>query len=349
MAQLSNNPIYILLGILLGLVASLILLRLVFRKLHNKIQHSKTSWDDLILNSIQKPTQVLLLYFWVQYALHITQTHFIALPTLFSLLNLTPLLLIVWTLFRFVDKLAIQLNKVKANVDADSIYLIVRLIKILLILITVLMVAQYFGLSIASILTFGGMSGIVIGFAAKDMLANIFGGLMLQIDKPFSTGDWIRSDEKGFEGTVEKIGWRMTKIITFSKNPIYIPNAIFSNIHIETPSRMRNRRIKATIGVRYDDVANILLIISKIKEYLQNHSEIDQNNTLMVNLSEFNAYSVDFFIYTFTNTTNWQKFHAIKQEVLLSISDIISQHGAQIAYPTQVLNLNTDTTTELKT
>jgi MscS family membrane protein len=99
-----------------------------------------------------------------------------------------------------------------------------------------------------------------MGFAAKDMLSNIFGGLMLQMDRPFSTGDWIRSSQ--FEGTVEKIGWRMTRIRTFSKNPIYIPNSIFASIPIETPSRMTNRRINEVIGIRYDDIAKIPLFHS---------------------------------------------------------------------------------------
>jgi MscS family membrane protein len=79
------------------------------------------------------------------------------------------------------------------STDKDSVRLIARLIKILIIASIVLGVAQYFGFSISGLLTFGGVGGIVMGFAAKDMLSNIFGGLMLQMDRPFSTGDWIRS------------------------------------------------------------------------------------------------------------------------------------------------------------
>jgi len=96
-------------------------------------------------------------------------------------------------------------------------------------------------------------SRILVGSVAKDMLANIFGGLMIQMDKPFSTGDWIRTTDKSIEGVVEKIGWRMTRIRTFNKNPLYVPNGIFSTIPIETPSRMTNREIYVVIGIRYDD------------------------------------------------------------------------------------------------
>jgi MscS family membrane protein len=158
--------------------------------------------------------------------------------------------------------------------------LIIRLIKILIIASIVLGIAQYFGFSISSLLTFGGVGGIVMGFAAKDMLSNIFGGLMLQMDRPFSTGDWIRSSQ--FEGTVEKIGWRMTRIRTFSKNPIYIPNSIFASIPIETPSRMTNRRINETIGIRYNDIAQMSDIVTEVEAMLKTNKDIEQSQALRV-------------------------------------------------------------------
>ena len=90
-------------------------------------------------------------------------------------------------------------------------------------------------------------------FAAKDLLANFFGGLTIYLDRPFAVGDWIRSPDREIEGTVERIGWRLTLIRTFDKRPLYIPNAVFTTIAVENPSRMHNRRIYETIGIRYDD------------------------------------------------------------------------------------------------
>ncbi|WP_139699328.1 mechanosensitive ion channel family protein, partial [bacterium endosymbiont of Bathymodiolus sp. 5 South] len=214
---------------------------------------------------------------------------------------------------------------------------IARLIKILIIASIVLGVAQYFGFSISGLLTFGGVGGIVMGFAAKDMLSNIFGGLMLQMDRPFSTGDWIRSSQ--FEGTVEKIGWRMTRIRTFSKNPIYIPNSIFASIPIETPSRMTNRRINEVIGIRYDDIAKIPAIITEVEAMLKAHKEIDQSQALRVYFNYFNASSLDCNIVAFTKTTSKDKYQQVKQKILLNIADIITKHKAEIAYPTQTLHI----------
>jgi MscS family membrane protein len=72
-------------------------------------------------------------------------------------------------------------------------------------------VAQYFGFSISGLLTFGGVGGIVMGFAAKDMLSNIFGGLMLQMDRPFSTGDWIRNANHFINTAIGHTRWRLNR------------------------------------------------------------------------------------------------------------------------------------------
>ena len=181
---------------------------------------------------------------------------------------------------------------------------------------------------------------MAIGFAAKDLLSNFFGGLMLYLDRPFAVGDWIRSPDKNIEGTVENIGWRLTMIRTFNKRPLYVPNSTFASISVENPSRMTHRRIKETIGVRYDDGSKLEAIIEDVREMLRHHNEIDTRQTLMVNFNSFAPSSLDFFIYTFTKTTNWVKYHRVKQDVLFRIMQIIEQHGAEIAFPTSTLHLN---------
>jgi MscS family membrane protein len=162
---------------------------------------------------------------------------------------------------------------------------------------------------------------------------------MVYLDRPFQVGDWIRSPDKDIEGTVEEIGWRQTRIRTFSKRPIYVPNSIFMNIIVENPSRMSHRRINETIGIRYKDIAVMNDIVNDVKQMLLHHYEIDTNETMIVNFDEFNESSVDFFIYTFTKTTNWIKYHEVKHDVLLKIADIIEKHNAGIAFPTQVLQV----------
>ena len=102
---------------------------------------------------------------------------------------------------------------------------------------------------------------------------------------------------------------------------------------------MLNRRIHETVGLRYEDVHCAAEIVRDVRSMLREHREIDQDQTLMVNLNEFSESSVDFFVYAFTKTTNWAEYHGVKEDVLLRISDIVGQHGAEIAFPTRTVHL----------
>ncbi|HEY9120256.1 MAG TPA: mechanosensitive ion channel domain-containing protein, partial [Marinobacter sp.] len=144
---------------------------------------------------------------------------------------------------------------------------------------------------------------------------------------------------RNIEGTVEHIGWRLTTLRTFDKRPLYVPNAVFTTISVENPSRMLNRRIYETIGIRYADVSGMAEIVAEIRTMLENHEDIDQDQTIIVNFLAFNASSLDIMIYTFTKTIEWVRFHEVKQDVLLKISDIIEGHGAEVAFPTRTLHL----------
>ena len=217
-----------------------------------------------------------------------------------------------------------------------------RVLRASVIITTGLLILQVYGLPIEGVLAFGGIGGIAVGFAAKDVLANFFGTLMLLVDKPFVVGDWIRSPDREIEGTVEDVGWRTTRIRTFDRRPLYVPNANFASLTVENPQRMENRRIYETFRLRYEDMPRVKELMDEVREMLRNHPAIDVTRTLMVNLDTYTEFSVNFFVYTFTKTTEWTEFHEIKEEILLLISDIVHKHGADFAFPTQTLYLEND-------
>ena len=165
---------------------------------------------------------------------------------------------------------------------------------------------------------------------------------MVYLDRPFAVGDWIRSPDRNIEGTVEKIGWRLTIIRTFDSRPLYVPNSVFTSIALENPSRMRNRRIYETIGIRYADAAKVKVIVDDVRSMLSEHEDIDPTKTLIVNFNTFAASSLDFFVYTFTKTTNWVEFHGVKEKVLLEIYAVVEAHGAEVAFPTSTIHLESD-------
>ena len=195
------------------------------------------------------------------------------------------------------------------------------------------------GFSLSGVLAFGGIGGLAIVFAAKDLLANFFGGLMIYLDRPFAVGDWVRSPDREIEGIVEKIGWRLTVIRCFDSRPRYIPNSVFTHITLENPSRMVNREIWETIGIRYDDASKMGNIVRDVKTMLQSHPDIDTSKFLMVAFNTFAPSSLDFFLYCLTKTPKWVEFHTVKQKVLLKILDIIHACGAEVALPTSTVHV----------
>ena len=223
--------------------------------------------------------------------------------------------------------------------DRATLDAIVKLLRLSVLITAFLVALQTLGFSISGVLAFGGIGGIAVGFAAKDLLANFFGGLMIYLDRPFAVGDWIRSPDRDIEGTVERIGWRQTVIRGFDTRPLYIPNSAFANIAVENPSRMRNRRIYETIGIRYDDAGAMGAIVAEVDAMLRAHEEIDADNFLMVNFNAFAPSSLDFFIYCYTRTKAWAEYHRVKQDVLLRIVEIIDRHGAEIAFPTSTVHV----------
>lgn len=311
----------------------------IIRKLQKKVGNDNKR--EIILIAVRKPlnffflscfTAIITIFFqkYSVYSLIIAHKIF-TIGLIFS---------IVWFGWRMIISYENYFTEDKKHkYDITTILAIIKLLKAILIIVFFLTILNQFGVSLSGVIAFGGIGGIAIGFAAKDLLANFFGAIMIYLDRPFAVGDWIKSPDRDIEGTVTNIGWRLTKIRTFESRMLYVPNSIFSNITIENPSRMSNRRIFETIGLRYDDVAKLDIIIEKIRNMLENHQDIDNKKTLMVNLNKFNDFSVDFFIYTFTKTTNWQEFHQVKQRILLEISDIIAKEGAEIAFPTSEVKL----------
>jgi MscS family membrane protein len=251
------------------------------------------------------------------------------------------IVLLAWFLLRLMLEVEVRLVDPayrEKPIDQTTVSAIGKLLRISVIITSGLVILQSLGYSVSGVLAFGGIGGLAVGFAAKDLLANFFGGLMIYLDRPFSVGEWVRSPEKDIEGTVEHIGWRLTRIRTFDKRPIYVPNAVFTNIVLQNPSRMTHRRIYEHFGLRYDDIGRIEPIVKAVRQMLKEHPDIAQDQTQMVYFERCGASSVDFFIYCFT-TPVWAEFHRIKEDVLLKILAIVEERGAQIAFPTSTLHV----------
>ncbi len=321
------------------------ILRRLLNRLHHKALDSHAYWDDAFVTALQRPLAFLVLFIGLSLALDTVrqQAELALFPALGPVRLLGVVLLFAWFLVRLIregeEATIAKYEDTGAVYDRTTMDAVAKLLRLTVTVIATLVILQTLGVSVAGVLAFGGIGGLAIGFAAKDLLANFFGGLMLYLDRPFAVGDWVRSPDREIEGDVEQIGWRLTRIRTFDKRPLYVPNAIFTTIAVENPSRMLNRRIYETIGIRYDDANKMEPIVHAVERMLRSHPEIDTSRILMVNFNTFAPSSLDFFVYTFTKTTDWADYHKVKQDVLLKILEIIEAHGAQAAFPTSTIHM----------
>ena len=314
-------------------------------KVRQRADQTVNVWDDALVAAIRKPLNLGIWIMGISFA--IDSMGLEAQAEIFTLTNQARDVAVVWLLIWFaigftenVERGFVE-GKHGDKVDATTAAAVAKLLRAAIIISGALMALQTFGFSISGVLALGGVGGIAIGFAARSLLANFFGALMIFLDRPFSVGDWIRSPDRSIEGTVEFIGWRVTQIRTFDQRTLYVPNSVFTEVSVENPSRMKNRRIFETFGIRYDDLPQMRSIVADVHAMLAAHEDIAQDRTLMVNFVTFGASSLDFFVYTFTRTTDWATFHRVKQDVLLRIADIVAAHGAEFAFPTQTLHVQT--------
>ena len=335
----------VLIILVLALVASQVA-RVLFNQLDRLAAHSRTAWDEALVAAARRPASLIIATValsWIVRVLHAQWPEPDFTVEALQTRNVVIVLAVAWFAWRFVNLLTQHTVERGRNAGEDFDFTTVdamsKLGRLLVGIVAAITVAHTVGFNVGALLALGGVGGIAVGLAARDLLANFFGGLTIYLDRPFSVGDWIRSPDKSIEGTVEYISWRHTRVRAFNKNPIYVPNAVFTTIVVENPSRMSHRRLKETIGVRYRDFAQVEAIVNDIRSMLNSHPEIDTSQTLIVNFNAFSASSLDIMIYTFTHTTNWVKFHEVKQDVLFAIGRIIEGHGAAIAFPTQTLHL----------
>lgn len=310
-----------------------------------RLEKTNKFWDDILVKSALGPMVVLILIVGTTVALGLVD--FLhdkkELSIIKSARSAGIVMCIMWFCISYANQCEARFiarnRRSKEPMDLTGVDAFIKLMKVIIVLISCIVIMDIIGLDIRGIVAFAGVGGVSIAFAAKDLLSNFFGTIIIYADKPFAVGDWIRSPDQNIEGVVEKIGWRMTHIRTFDKRPLYVPNSIFTHVSLENPSRMTHRRIRSVIGVRYQDVKSLPKIVDDIRKMLVEHPEIDTNQTCIVNFEEFGDSSVNFLLYTFTYTRNWVKFYSVRQDVMMNISDIITKHKASIAFPTRTIEI----------
>lgn len=294
---------------------------------------------------IHLPLQILLWGIALLYSGIIISNHFNAeaLSAAIHSLHLTFVVLamswmtirwIKWGFFTFFKK------SEKVGVSIGTIHALNKLSIFLVIIITMLIIFQIYGVNIVPLLTFGGIGMAGLAFAAQDIIANFFGGAMLHFTQAFFVGEIVViPSQNNFEGTVEEIGWYATMIRDTEMRPVYFPNALFSKMNVVNMSRRTHRRIIETLALRIEDMSKIEGIIQDLRQKFMQHAQIDEKKNIHVVLSKFGQYGVEIYLNLLTHAVAFFDFLQVKEEILTITYQVIKEHQADIATPTQIIHL----------
>lgn len=319
-----------------------LLARWLYKHFYPKIESGGHHFLSLILKILYRPMQALL---WILglsimvslYAGHFFEVELINLVKRF--LTVGAIFCIAWTAYLFSRELE-RTILLKRQYDTTTIELFSKLSLIVIILLTLLLVLPLFGVQVAGLLAFGGLGGLMVGYAARDALSNLLGGIVMAIDRPFRIGDWIYSIDQTMEGVVEHIGWRMTVLRQFDKRPLFIPNQTFSNLTFVNASRMTNRRIQKVIRLRYLDGDKMMGILEEIRTYINQHPDLDHSQTNYVHFTDMAESSLSLTMRAYTKTVIFTEYLRVTEEVLFGIFQIIRKHEAQVALQTSTVHLH---------
>ncbi len=298
-----------------------------------------TFYDDKIISALKGPVSLTFIIIGLHLFL---QLIFIEIDTIKNMLNTLIVYTLFWAILNVTDALRGFFHHTTSKFNPDLAKemgdFILKIVKILIGGIGLGAMLQVWGINITALVASLGLGGLAFALAAKDTASNMFGSFALLADKSVRIGEWIKVG--GVEGTVEDIGMRTTKIRSFEKSLITVPNQIVANSPIENFSRRGVRRIKMQIGLTYSTSGEqVHKIVGEIKYMLRNHPDISQKETLLVNFESFGDSALNIFIYTFTSTANWENYLNIREDIHLQIMKIVENNHSNFAFPSQSIYL----------
>ncbi len=248
---------------------------------------------------------------------------------------------LLWLIYRLLNVLSDYLiylaSKTESTLDDQLVPLLNKAMKIFVIIFGVLIIIQNLGVNVVSVLAGLGIGGFAIAFAAKDMVANFFGSLMILFDSPFQVGDWIVVGQA--EGTVEEIGFRSTKIRTFYNSLIAVPNADLATKEVDNMGRREYRRVREVIGITMDTPPEkVEAFLEGIKNIIKSN-EYTRKDYYHIVFSGYGSSSLDILLYFFLKVPDWSAELVEKQNIFVEILRLAKALNVNFALPAQILHI----------
>jgi len=342
-------------SILVGALIATLLIHLILRKRYNRPRQSEHAWRDAILGALNAPLQCIVWIIGLSVAASVLTIDG-RMPLLARMFppirDVAAIGVVGWFLIRLARQASENLRN-RARVegkefDETAADAIGKSVTAVIVVVATLVMMQTLGFSITSLLAFGGVAGIALGFAAQGLVANLLGGATIYASRPFKVGDHIvfpgTPSTGGYigwqAGEVQQIGWRATRILDWNGKPFYVPNAKFNTETIVNHSRMAFRQVSEYVYVRLEDIDKVAAIVADVNQMLEDHP--DMGDYLIFKFDSYGEYSLKLYLYAYTSgaITAYTDYMRVKQDLLLKIAAIITQHGARLAVPVAAVHLS---------
>ena len=333
---------------LLFLFIRRIFFRVVVSSLLVVTSKTKSTWDDSLLQAIEKPLEFAFVVMGLYMGGHVVPMSEEVGDVFDRLVRSLIAYTLFWTIFRALDPLSFLMDRGLGLIGSSSMRdtmkgFLIKLTKFVVIVLGVAAVFQEWGFNVAAVLGSLGLVGMAVALGAKDFIANLFAGLTIFLDRMFEKGNWIQTPD--VDGIVEDIGFRATKIRRFDKALVTIPNARLAGEALINFSRMTNRRIYWKIGLEYRTTKEQLqLIIRDILAFVKSDPDFEtdpEKTKTFVFMDSFGASSIDVMLYCFTKSIEWGEWLAVKERLAYRVKEIVEGHGAGFAFPSTSLYVET--------
>ena len=226
-------------------------------------------------------------------------------------------------------------EKTSRNVEDSMFDFVLKVIRIIIYIIAGFIVITTLGFNLNGLIAGLGIGGVIVTLAAQDTAKNLFGGLVIFLDKPFVVGDWIQMDT--FEGTVEDITFRSTRIRTFENAIVNVPNSVISNASIVNWSKMEKRRYKTNLCIKLDTPLEKLEIFKKRVEDMLQAREAIFDDSIIVKFDTIVDNGLNVLICSYTDSVDYTSYLSEKEDINSKIMKILREENIELAYDTKTI------------
>ena len=336
------NASEIIVGIIIFLIFYVLrrlFARFIIRRLNKLVNKTSTNIDNTVVEVIEGPLKFLPIVLGFFIATSYIKLS-IGVQDFIDLLNRTLItVFIFWLLHQLVIPFSFIIKNFEDKISKPLVNWTLKGLEIIIIVLGIVAVLELWGIKVGPVIAGLGLFGVAVALGAQDLFKNLISGIMILMEKRFTIGDVILVSNE-VEGVVEQIGFRSTLVRRFDSTPVMIPNYKFAEQSVTNYSRRHHRRIRWLIGLEYKTSINQL---KKIRDAItqlitdKNDFAKNENSGFFVRIDSFSDSSIDMLVQAFTVTNDWSEFLKVKEELAVSIIEIVEANNAGFAFPSQSL------------